>query len=689
MNIKFIISFLLFRTIFFYDRKVHDLKDGFEISISKTNTQYIDYDFNINTNKSKWALFAAKTTKECSLGFFLDIYEYKFNNYVRNSFTRIVFNGNKNNNICEYYYPYTILNNSTNYIQFESTIHDYTVITVRIDLVYAKYNLTNNKPFEIYNLSVNNSYYLFLEFFEAIDISFIINNMTKGALSNINIHEFREKNISSRKNIIKTPISFITNNNQSKASFSYSSESNLTKYIALQIKPSYNISHFIAKYESSVNSIELNDGIWKSIDNLRCKEIYLFFIEATELTKVNISIIINNTDNEYDEYELPIIPNKGTILQSYLTDTITNYIDINVYEYETKNNFYSSYLSKNKKRLIKEGENFFMTQSLIEVNSTNTTYFAFSFIPNKTISNMLILIDISGGIFNLFNNITKNITKIKSDNDYLFFIEVKRFSYIIFTLTINNFTNSTMTPFSYIYFEELYNRENYNRNYKKASISTIKNGNQLILTIIQNISDREEIKYINFKIKPTFNIDYMLANPEVHDCYIDLDNYEHSKGIFNLKKNLIYYIKMNAWSTYKTNLILKAYNINSSPFTSIKIHECYRPYFLSFCEKNITKKIKFINKNNLYEATIEKENTNLNKHLFLFIEIIPEIDINYMVMETTINDYFKINTSTLIVIIFEIITLILMILCIIIHFKKSKLSKSKNISSSSTLLPNN
>ena len=330
-----------------------------------------------------------------------------------------------------------------------------------------------------------------------------------------------------------------------------------------------------------------------------------------------------------------------------------------------------------------------MTQSPIEVNSTNTTYFAFSFIPNKTISNMLILIDISGGIFNLFNNITKNITKIKSDNDYLFFIEVKRFSYIIFTLTINNFTNSTMTPFSYIYFEELYNRENYNRNYKKASISTIKNGNQLILTIIQNISDREETKYINFKIKPTFNIDYMLANPEVHDCYIDLDNYEHSKGIFNLKKNLIYYIKMNAWSTYKTNLILKAYNINSSPFTSIKIHECYRPYFLSFCEKNITKKIKFINKNNLYEATIEKENTNLNKHLFLFIEIIPEIDINYMVMETTINDYFKINTSTLIVIIFEIITLILMILCIIIHFKKSKLSKSKNISSSSTLLPNN
>ena len=43
--------------------------------------------------------------------------------------------------------------------------------------------------------------------------------------------------------------------------------------------------------------------------------------------------------------------------------------------------------------------------------------------------------------------------------------------------------------------------------------------------------------------------------------------------------------------------------------------------------KTIIEKINFEKKNNVYEATIEKEN-NLDKHLFLYIEIISEYDIN-------------------------------------------------------------
>ena len=99
--------------------------------------------------------------------------------------------------------------------------------------------------------------------------------MTWLPFSDINIHEFGDYPRNSRRiNITKVPISFKINNSQAVASFIYSAKSNLTKYIALKIKPYFNISHFIAKFEYPITCIDLNDGIWKPIDNLVSKEIY-------------------------------------------------------------------------------------------------------------------------------------------------------------------------------------------------------------------------------------------------------------------------------------------------------------------------------------------------------------------------------------------------------------------------------
>ena len=53
------------------------------------------------------------------------------------------------------------------------------------------------------------------------------------------------------------------------------------------------------------------------------------------MQKINISLIINNTDNEYDEYELPIILDNKTIIQPYPKNgNFPNYINMNVYEYK-------------------------------------------------------------------------------------------------------------------------------------------------------------------------------------------------------------------------------------------------------------------------------------------------------------------------------------------------------------------
>ena len=147
---------------------------------------------------------------------------------------------------------------------------------------------------------------------------------------------------------------------------------------------------------------------------------------------------------------------------------------------------------------------------------------------------------------------------------------------------------------------------------------------------------------------------------------------------------------MNAWTNHKTKLNLKFYNMSNMPFSFIKIHESFYPYSMSQWKKNTTKQIKFKEKNNILELTIEKKNT-LNAHIFLFIEITPDYDINYMVAEAEITENFKIDDiGSIIIIIIEIIIFILMILYIINHFKKciKCLSKSKDISLSNLDLNN-
>ena len=77
-----------------------------------------------------------------------------------------------------------------------------------------------------------------------------------------------------------------------------------------------------AKFEYSVTSFDLNDGNWKTFDNLIYNEIYLFSMEIVEDTKINISLFINNTNYEYNEYELSPIGMDGSLLESNPKDSI-------------------------------------------------------------------------------------------------------------------------------------------------------------------------------------------------------------------------------------------------------------------------------------------------------------------------------------------------------------------------------
>ena len=82
-----------------------------------------------------------------------------------------------------------------------------------MDLIHWEYDLYNGEPFERFNLYSSNSYFLYLKYFEAAAINFIISNMTWISFSDINIHEFGDYPRNSRRiNITKVPISFKINN---------------------------------------------------------------------------------------------------------------------------------------------------------------------------------------------------------------------------------------------------------------------------------------------------------------------------------------------------------------------------------------------------------------------------------------------------------------------------------------------
>ena len=162
----------------------------------------------------------------------------------------------------------------------------------------------------------NNGNYLYFELFEntIANISLIINNMSKEPFSDINIHELETRKDSPSIDITYQSISFIQNYSQLIASFSCSVKfPNITKYIALKIKPSLDISQINIIYENPLTIIDLSNDIWKEVNNLKNKEKYLFFIEATQGAKVNICLIVNNTDyNPFNylniyEYEKKII----------------------------------------------------------------------------------------------------------------------------------------------------------------------------------------------------------------------------------------------------------------------------------------------------------------------------------------------------------------------------------------------
>ena len=280
-----------------------------------------------------------------------------------------------------------------------------------------------------------------------------MNYMNYMPFSNIYIDEYDNKDLISTKSTnISFPIS--TKDNQLISIFIYNVSSNLIKFISLKITPSYDINFMNIEFEFPINFFDLNDSSPMTIYNLISGNIYLFFIEATQYEKVNICLNFNFTSSEKP------------------------FNSIYLYEYEQRDNSYSSYHKNELKNItasIKESE--YLVTISYTIDSYLSNYFAFSIIPLYNITYITSKFDISGGSFELKNNSIKNIGYLIAKNDYYLFIPSKQFNNVNLELTMNYMTN---TPFSDVSISELFSRKKSIDYYKSQSISFKTKNNQLI-----------------------------------------------------------------------------------------------------------------------------------------------------------------------------------------------------------------
>ena len=665
MKINFILSFLIFNIVL--SQNEYDLIDGIDKQINDIKKDQYYY-FYINASLPNILRFTL--TIPSDKNYFdssVDIYECKNREEIYNAIQLYAKRVNINNTII-YYFSYDIkspLINNIKIVLYSSGNMNLTF--VRCDILDKEYDLYNNKSFDISNFYSNKTYFLYLTFLfesKAVNITFIIdNNISQEPFSEISIFEYEKRYAYPSLGIVKKPISFTTKNNQLIASFSYDSKFyNISKYIALKIKPSKEINHMIASYNNLFHFIDLRNDTWITIDNLISDEHYLFFIEAKQFDKANVTFIINNTDNNPFDY-------------------------ITIYEYEQKNNSNDSYILKKLIYIDKKPNRDFISQILYTVYSNKTNYLAFSIIPKYNINQIFVKVDISGQLYEFYNNTYRYIKNLNTSNDYFFFIRANQFDFINFTLIMDY---QTKEPFSYIFCKELYGMEysKYNETIIQP-ISSIINKGKLIVTIYQNISNYET-NYIFFRISPSYNIDYILVNMDITNCLIDVT---YSFKGYYLKSNLIYYLKASYIQEQKYRIILSIYDSQKIDFALFKTYDCIKEYeSLSSCAQNssvsLEKNRRKIKNEKRYNIIINN-NYNNNLKYYYYIEMMSKYDINHMRSDIYPYKIKKPKFSFILSIIFPIILMIAIIIYYIItKFKKCKILDFMD-SSEISLNPNN
>ena len=395
---------------------------------------------------------------------FFSFYEYENKDAIHTKFYEQSINLRSKDDQLISTFSYTSYSNSTKYLSFRIIpLYDINYMTIKFDCSINIFDLTSEYPETIYNLIAGQLYLFYIKTNEFKKVNIALNANTTSNNNPFNsfyIYEYEQKNDSyasyhnsqllKNKNSIKQ--------NEFSLSFSYYIYSYITNYIAFSIKPFYNFSYIISKYNISCGSYELQNGTNK-IENLKSKKDYYLFIYAKQFQTVNIKIFINNMSKKPFSY-VGIKEFHKSYDKSSIYDSI----------YKTKS---ISMFPKNNQLIT--------SFSTILNESVSSDYLGVKINPYYDIENMIVEYNIIDSLIIIDNN-EKQLYNLKSGIIYYFKFKAYKNEEANLTLKMNYMNDD---PFSKI---NIYEVSGFFPSYdmKKttnSNLTFIKENNELHLSI--------------------------------------------------------------------------------------------------------------------------------------------------------------------------------------------------------------
>ena len=264
--------------------------------------------------------------------------------------------------------------------------------------------------------------------------------------------------------------------------FSYIVSSKYQDFIYVAVEPAYDIYNVEVKMHNLVEFYDLENKQSKIIDKLLPEYFYFFFINAGIYSETKVTIIMDKIDDN-------------------------PFNDIDIYEYKGRNDSFNSYKKASKYKystITKENklEIYFNYSS----SSNQIEKIGFILKPLYNINNMIILIEVEGGIHKVDNDNSKSISNMMPDTSYYFYTDVRQNQKLNISFNINS---SDSSPISYVNIYENSEIKDLSR-LKTATIpiSTEKINNTLFASFSYLVS-KDYCKYIFIEIKPSSIINYI------------------------------------------------------------------------------------------------------------------------------------------------------------------------------------
>lgn len=382
---------------------------------------------------------------------------------------------------------------------------------------YKEYDLSNGKLLKDSNLTNISEFKLYVKAFQFQNVNFTFYiERNNDIITEVIFYEYSgrydQKAIAEKKQLVEREFG-----SGWLFSIPYIVTEPSTNYIAIRFELNHQTIYYLDVIAEVTNGIyDLINGKSEKVEEVVPGGAYAFYIPANEDQIVNINIKTNKINS-------PI--NKALITQfdSRYDPIYTSYNRDLRFTSENSNNqtiLSTSYTIQADGRYY--GDRTFFLHILIEVSNIN--YF-------------IIEINVLKKDFFLNIGIEKTFYNLKAGISYYFFLDAKvRQTNTIF-LSLNNLTN---IPFKKVDIYEYINKYNHiYENRESESISFSRNENQLVASPISYRIIKSNSNYFAFKIKPLYDIDYIITLINREGESFNLTD-GVPKVISNLKKGIVY-----------------------------------------------------------------------------------------------------------------------------------------------------